>query len=162
MIVYFDNRQEKFEITEAIEALISKTIEESLLFEKGNTGYEVSVSFVDNEEIAELNGEFRNKPEATDVLSFPMEEEEIELEIEMEEDIMLGDIVLSCERAFEQSEEFGHSFERELAYLTAHSMLHLMGYDHMTEADKKEMRDKEKAIMKILGIFKNSMQNEEK
>lgn len=158
MIVYFDNRQEKFEITEEIEELITRTIEASLNSEKGNTDYEISVSFVDNEEIASLNAEFRNKNEATDVLSFPMEDEEIEMEIELEEEVMLGDIVLSCERAHEQSVEFGHTFERELAYLTAHSMLHLMGYDHMTDEEKIEMRAKEKEIMKTLGIFKSSMQ----
>ena len=111
---------------------------------------EVSVSFVDNEEIRELNREYRNVDSPTDVLSFPMEEDSLGLFTPL-----LGDIVISLERALEQSKEYGHSFEREIAYLTAHSMFHLLGYDHMTNEDKKVMREKEKSVMKTLKIFKN-------
>jgi probable rRNA maturation factor len=110
--------------------------------------YEVSVSFVTNEEIRDLNKQYRNMDRETDVLSFPFDDDfETGTRI-------LGDIVLSVEKAMDQAEDFGHSVERELAYLTVHSTLHLIGYDHLSEDDKLEMRQREKAIMKELQIFK--------
>jgi probable rRNA maturation factor len=153
MEVLIDNRQSKITITNEIENLVKEVCKECLKLEGRTLNYEISVSFVDNEEIRELNKTYRGKDKATDVLSFPMEDDEILLE-ENSEEAILGDIVISAEKALEQSEEYGHSFEREIAYLTAHSMFHLMGYDHMTEEEKKIMRDKEKQIMEKLGIFK--------
>lgn len=153
MDIYIDNRQDKIEIDdkiEAIEGIINQVIEECLKEEEHSIDVEVSVSFVDNEEIRELNREYRNVDSPTDVLSFPMEEDSLGLFTPL-----LGDIVISLERALEQSKEYGHSFEREIAYLTAHSMFHLLGYDHMTDEDKKVMREKEKSVMKTLKIFKN-------
>ncbi|SHH65330.1 rRNA maturation RNase YbeY [Sporanaerobacter acetigenes] len=153
MDIYIDNRQDKIEIDEkieAIEGIINQVIEECLKEEGYSIDVEVSVSFVDNEEIRELNREYRNVDSPTDVLSFPMEEDSLGLFTPL-----LGDIVISLERALEQSKEYGHSFEREIAYLTAHSMFHLLGYDHMTNEDKKVMREKEKSVMKTLKIFKN-------
>ena len=148
MEVLFDNRQDKFKIQKSTEDLLEKVIETSLKMENMSLDYEISVSFVTNDEIRELNSQFRNIDKETDVLSFPFEDE-FETGIRI-----LGDIVLSVEKAMDQAEEFGHTVERELAYLTAHSTLHLMGYDHMNDDDKSIMRQKEKAIMKALQIFK--------
>ena len=145
--VLFDDRQDVMEITEdgckAIEKAIGEVIEAAEL--EGD--FEVSVSFVTNEEIKELNKEFRNVDSETDVLSFPMDDE-------FDGVILLGDIVLSTQRIIEQAKDFVHSLEREMAYLTVHSMLHLLGYDHMNSDEKEEMRLREKEIMKKLQIFK--------
>jgi len=154
MEIYFDNRQNKVDIDREIEESIEKTIELVLVLENRNLDYEVSVSFVDNNEIRLLNKQFRDKDVATDVLSFPMEDEWSDEEFLEEENAVLGDIVISCERAFEQSKEFDHSYKREILYLTAHSMLHLLGYDHMDSKEKDIMRSKEKMIMKKMEIFK--------
>jgi probable rRNA maturation factor len=148
MEVLFDNRQDKFKIQKSTEDLLEKVIETSLKLENMSLDYEISVSFVTNDEIRELNSQFRNIDKETDVLSFPFEDE-FETGIRI-----LGDIVLSVEKAMDQAEDFGHTVERELAYLTAHSTLHIMGYDHMNDDDKSIMRQKEKAIMKALQIFK--------
>lgn len=149
MDVYIDNRQNKVEINEEIKSIVKDVIEECLKLEGKSLDVEVSLSFVDNEEIRELNKEYRNVDSATDVLSFPMDEDSFGLFTPL-----LGDIVISLEKALEQSEEYGHSLIREVAYLTAHSMFHLMGYDHMTEEEKIVMREKEKEVMKTLKIFK--------
>lgn len=153
MDIFIDNRQE-LELEESAYELIEKVIEESLKVEKEDLNVEVSISFVSNEEIKDLNREYRNKDSVTDVLSFPMDFED-EFIFEGAPKI-LGDIIISLERAKEQAEELGHSLEREVAYLTAHSMFHLMGYDHMTDEDKLEMRSREKEVMKNLGIFKEN------
>ena len=118
-------------------------------FSSSSKYYEVSVSFVSNEEIRELNRDYRNVDSETDVLSFPMDDDD-----EFDGVIILGDIVLSTQRIIEQANEFGHSLEREMIYLTVHSMLHLLGYDHMTTSEKEEMRQREKEIMKELQLFK--------
>lgn len=118
---------------------------------------EISVLLVDNETIQEFNRDYRDKDSATDVLSFPMEED---IEENSEPEViggpgerMLGDIVISVERAVEQAAEYGHSIERELAFLAVHGMLHLLGYDHeKNEAAKKIMRTEEKRILTELGI----------
>lgn len=148
MEVLFDNRQDKVNIEKETENLLSKVIETTLQIEGITLDYEVSVSFVTNEEIKDLNRQYRNINKETDVLSFPFDDE-FETGINI-----LGDIVLSVEKAIEQAKDLGHSVERELAYLTAHSTLHLVGYDHMTDEDKATMREKEKLIMKKLQIFK--------
>ncbi|WP_077367957.1 rRNA maturation RNase YbeY [Anaerosalibacter sp. Marseille-P3206] len=150
MEVYIDNRQDKIQIDFDVETIINSVIEESLNIEGKSKEVEVSVSFVDNEEIRQLNRDFRNVDSPTDVLSFPMNEDSDAFFTPI-----LGDIVISLERALEQSVEFGHTFEREIAYLTAHSMFHLLGYDHMTDEEKSIMREKEKQVMKNLKIFKN-------
>lgn len=147
MEIYIDNRQSGINISEETYDLIKKVIKESLLAEERGLDYEVSVSLVNNEEIQELNKEYRGVHRETDVLSFPLEDEFGNIPL-------LGDIIISVEKALEQSKEFGHSLERELAYLTAHSMFHLMGYDHMEKQEKQDMRDREKLVMKKLGIFK--------
>lgn len=111
---------------------------------------EISFSLVIPEEIQELNAEYRNIDKETDVLSFPMlefPEDEDMLTCETGIPVMLGDIVISTKRAAEQAEEYGHSLEREICYLSVHSVLHLLGYDHMEEDEKRVMRAREKAIM---------------
>ena len=118
---------------------------------------EISVLLVDNETIRTLNRDYRDKDAATDVLSFPMEEE---LPDEIAPQIiggpterMLGDLVISVERAVEQAAEYGHAVERELAFLTVHGLLHLLGYDHeQGPAAEAEMQAEEKRILSILGI----------
>lgn len=154
MEILIDNRQDNVSIDDDIYEVIEKVAKECLKLEGKGLNFEVSVSFVDNEEIQELNRDYRNVDSPTDVLSFPMDDEETDLYIPL-----LGDIVISAERALEQATEFGHSFLREVAYLTAHSMFHLMGYDHMNDEEKQTMRQKEKEVMKILGIFKNIQDN---
>ncbi|QAT62145.1 rRNA maturation RNase YbeY [Acidilutibacter cellobiosedens] len=151
MKVYIDNRQDTQEIDEKTIDLLKDVIEECLVVEGRDLNYEISLSFVTNEEIKNLNKEYRNVDAVTDVLSFPMEEDSNGFYIPM-----LGDIVISTDRAFQQSKEYGHSFSREISYLTAHSMFHLMGYDHETEEEKKIMRAKEKEVMRSLGIFKET------
>lgn len=150
MEIYIDNRQDKIKIDDKIIDLLENVIKESLLIEGIGLNYEISISFVDNAEIKELNREYRNIDRETDVLSFPMDED---LMIPIP---LLGDIIISVEKAVEQSNEFGHSLDRELAYLTAHSMFHLMGYDHMEEEEKEIMREKEKKVMRRLRIFKEN------
>ena len=122
---------------------------------------EISVLLVDNETIRTLNRDYRDKDAATDVLSFPMEEE---LPDETAPQIiggpterMLGDLVISVERAVEQAAEYGHAVERELAFLTVHGLLHLLGYDHMDEGEqKRQMRSREEAIAaQIPGMQRN-------
>lgn len=151
MEIYIDNRQDKVEIKDEISEVIEKVVNEVLIFEDESLDCEVSVSFVDNEEIRELNREYRGVDRETDVLSFPMEDEFL-----VGGPILLGDIIISLEKALEQSVDFGHSLYREVAYLTAHSMFHLLGYDHMKEEEKNIMREKEKEIMRRLKIFKDN------
>ena len=151
MEIYIENRQNKIEINNEINDIIEETIKESLMFEKDNLNYEISVLIVDNEEIRKLNNEFRGIDKETDVLSFPMDDEFI-----IEGPLLLGDIIISAEKALEQSKDYNHSLYREIAYLTAHSMFHLMGYDHMDDEEKFIMREKEKEIMKRIGVFKDN------
>lgn len=150
MEIFIDNRQNKIVIEDDIYSILKKVVKEVLIMEKNSLDYEVSISFVDNEEIMNLNRDYRNINNYTDVLSFPQNNEFV-----FEGPILLGDIIISVEKALEQSKDLGHSFYREIAYLTAHSMLHLLGYDHMDEEGKKAMRFKEKEIMKKINIFKN-------
>ena len=146
--VLFDDRQDIMEITEVNMKAIEKAIETVLTSEDRHGVFEVSVSFVTNDEIRTLNREYRNVDSETDVLSFPMDEDEFD------GIIILGDIVLSTQKIIEQANDFEHSLEREMLYLTVHSMLHLLGYDHINSEEKEEMRTKEKEIMKELQIFK--------
>ena len=114
----------------------------------------VNVVLTNPANIRKLNTEYRNIDKETDVLSFPMfEKGELEKVKDLKED-MLGDIVISIERVLEQAKEYEHSFERELAYMAVHGFYHLMGYDHMEENDKKEMRKKEENILEKLKILK--------
>lgn len=140
-----------------IEKDLEKVIREVLKLENvDEKKCEISISFVDKEKIQELNRDFRSIDRVTDVLSFPIEDffnEDRETLLEKPY-LMLGDVVICLDVARRQAEELGHSFEREIMYLTCHSILHLLGYDHMEDNDKKIMRSKEKEVMKNLGVFK--------
>lgn len=152
MELLIDNRQNEIAITQKLIDDIKLVAKECLLLERESTDFEVSISFVDNEEIKRLNSAYRHKDTETDVLSFPLDNEDFLMKDQV---TMLGDIVISVEKAKTQAEELGHSFDREILYLTAHSMLHLLGYDHMNEEDKTDMRQREKTVMKNLKIFRN-------
>lgn len=157
MTLYVDNRT-AFEWDEKWEEIVKKAVRTSLDYEEfgkeDNFECEISVSIVTNEEIQKLNKEFRNIDRATDVLSFPQlsfEEEEV-LDYNENDEVILGDIVISIDKAKEQAEEYGHSLEREIAFLTVHSMLHLMGYDHMETEEEIEMRQKQTEILQKAGF----------
>ncbi|USK31087.1 rRNA maturation RNase YbeY [Bacillus sp. CMF21] len=115
---------------------------------------ELSVTFVDNEKIKEINRVYRSKDQVTDVISFAMEEQgegEVSI-VGVDMPPVLGDIIISVPRASEQAEEYGHSFTRELGFLAVHGLLHLLGYDHMTEEDEKKMFGKQKEILDAYGL----------
>ncbi|CZR97967.1 MULTISPECIES: rRNA maturation RNase YbeY [unclassified Clostridioides] len=150
MDLILDDRQDKLEVNEELIEKIKDIIIECLDYEGYDDNYEVSLSFVDNKEIHELNREYRGVDRATDVLSFPLLSDDFE-DVELEEE-SLGDIVVSLERALEQSIEYNHSFEREVCFLICHSMFHLLGYDHDTDENTKEMREKEEHILNKLNI----------
>ncbi len=152
MTALIDIRTEDFPKT--LEAVIETIVLDSLRYEGFDENCEVSISIVDNAEIQQINKQFRNIDRPTDVLSFPMltfTENEI-IERNENGEIVLGDIIISLERAKEQAEEYGHSLKREIAFLTAHSMLHLLGYDHMEPQEEQEMFAKQKAILEAAGI----------
>ncbi len=148
MEIYFEDGQ-------AVSEEIRKTMERAAcrcLETEGVDGQraELSVTFVDPEEIRILNRDYRGVDKVTDVLSFPQFEGADEMPQQGE--LCLGDVVICREKAAGQAEEFGHSFEREIIYLFTHSVLHLLGYDHMTDEDKRQMRQREEEVMEYLGI----------
>ncbi|MBQ9997655.1 MAG: rRNA maturation RNase YbeY [Clostridia bacterium] len=147
------NNQNKIEFTKEFEQLINDTVKASFQYEN-IPEISVSVLICDDEEIHELNRQYRDIDRPTDVLSFPMYDDEGNLDPDE-----LGDIVISLERAKLQAEEYGHSIERELAFLTAHSMLHLFGYDHIEEDEQKEMFAKQEEILKKLGLTRGEERN---
>lgn len=153
MTVLIDNRTD-LDFPSELEDLITETALKSLEFEGYSTECEISVSLVTPEEIRGINKQFRAIDNETDVLSFPLLtfEEGEKMDLNENKEIILGDIIISVERAKEQAEEFGHSFKREIAFLTAHSMFHLLGYDHMEDDDEKVMFQKQEEVLTLLGI----------
>lgn len=141
-------------LADEMESLIVKATDKVLEYEGFDVDGEVSVLFVDDIKIKNLNATYRNKDEVTDVLSFP-QYASLKDDGVNEPFIYLGDVVISLEQALRQAEEFGHTIEREIVYLTVHSVLHLMGYDHLDDAQKKEMRGKEKTVLHALKIYKS-------
>ncbi len=146
MKISIRNEQKKIEVTKELRALIKTVLKEGLKFMEFKDNCEISIMLTDNDEIHSLNKLHRGIDRPTDVLSFPMFEYDENGEIDINEcdfgengEIILGDIVISLEKAKEQSNEYGHSFEREVGFLTAHSLLHLLGYDHMEPEEEKEM-----------------------
>lgn len=117
----------------------------------------VSVTFVSSGEIKELNGLYRNIDQVTDVLSFPQYESPEQ--IPGAGQVLLGDVVICTEQALLQADDFGHSPERELVYLFVHSMLHLLGYDHGEEQEKKDMRQFEEGVMNRLGLQREELES---
>ena len=150
--VVITNSQKKVQIPTGLRMLVRRCCTAVLKMEGFEGAAEISVTFVDNEQIKELNTQYRDKPIETDVLSFPMGSDgKYDTDPNTGAQI-LGDVVISMEKALEQSELFGHSFQREVGYLTAHSVLHLLGYDHMEPLEKVHMREKEELVMDMLGL----------
>lgn len=154
VMIYFAKNRDDLSVTYGLKRLIRETVVATLAYEGFRNPCSVSVTFTDNEGIRELNRQYRNIDKPTDVLSFPLinfaggEEPPAD-----EPQLLLGDVVLSLERAREQAEEFGHSFERETAFLTVHSMLHLLGYDHVdSEEEDREMRRRQREILASMGL----------
>lgn len=154
LTIEVSNEQDKIEVTDALGDLVSRAAEAALLSEDVDFDCELSLTYTDNEGIRALNNEYRGKDAATDVLSFPMFDTAAEDICAVDgEPAVLGDIVISLERAAEQAEAYGHSFEREVAFLCVHSVLHLLGYDHeRSEDEDKLMREKQRAVMRTLGL----------
>ncbi|MDT2045424.1 rRNA maturation RNase YbeY [Priestia flexa] len=151
LIDFIDETNEiKNEQKETLEALLAVAAAK----EGVEDGTEVSITFVNNERIQEINREYRDKDKPTDVISFALEEMgEGEIEIFGEEmPRVLGDIIISVPRTIEQAEEYGHSFMRELGFLTVHGFLHLLGYDHETAEDEKRMFTRQKDILDEYGL----------
>ena len=149
--VFFSGIEKTRECGYKIKKIVRDAIKATLAHEDFEYDTEVSVTFCDNEYIHKLNKEYRNMDKPTDVLSFPLlEKEEIE-ELDGQA-VALGDIVISFERAEEQAKEIGNSFEREVAFLTIHSTLHLLGYDHEDPQDEEEMFSRQRAIVEKLDI----------
>lgn len=153
MTLLTDNRTD-FEISGEIMEAVEKACLETLKYEEFDEDCEISLSFVTNEEIHQINRQFRNVDAPTDVLSFPQLtfEEGEEADVNENGEIVLGDIIISVERAKEQAEEYGHGLKREIAFLTVHSMLHLLGYDHMEKDEEEDMFHRQKEILEIAGI----------
>ena len=161
MKVAIRNNQKKFKVTKEIRDLVRLAVKSALDYMEFGTKVEISLMFTDDAEIRELNREHRNIDRATDVLSFPLLEYDEEgniieeyMDFNPDGEMFLGDIVISLERASAQAEEYGHSFEREIGFLTVHSMLHLFGYDHMTPEDEEEMFGYQEDILKAMGLLR--------
>ena len=150
--VVITNSQKKVQIPTGLRMLVRRCCTAVLKMEKFEGNAEISVTFVDNEQIKELNTQYRDKPMETDVLSFPMGSDGKYDTDPATGAQILGDVVISMEKALEQSNLYGHTFQREVGYLTAHSVLHLLGYDHMEPLEKVHMREKEEHVMNMLGL----------
>lgn len=155
--VIIQNQQKAVKIPTGLRMLVRRCCNAVLRLEKFDSPAEISVIFVDNDQIHELNKKYRDKDMPTDVLSFPMGENGV---YDINHDTgakILGDVVLSMEKAMEQAERYDHSLEREVGYLTAHSVLHLLGYDHEKGGmDRVRMREKEEQVMTQLGLPSSS------
>ena len=151
--VLITNQQKKVKIPSGLRILIRRSCNAVLEFEGFEQPAEISVTFVDNAEIQTLNAQYRGKDMPTDVLSFPLGEDG---KYDVDQDTgacLLGDIVISMEKAMEQAELYGHPLQREVAFLTVHSMLHLLGYDHEQGGlAAVKMREKEEAVLIQMGL----------
>ena len=155
--VIIHNDQKEVKIPTGLRMLVRRCCNAVLRLEEFGAPAEISVTFVDNKKIHELNKQYRHKDAPTDVLSFPMGENGV---YDINHDTgarILGDIVISMEKAVEQAERFDHSLDREVGYLTAHSVLHLLGYDHERGGiDRVRRREKEEQVMTQLGLPSSS------
>ena len=154
--VYIDNKQKTIKIPSGLRLLVRRCCNATLVAEDFSGSAEINVTFVDDAQIKELNLQYRNKDSSTDVLSFPMGEDG---KFDIDPDtgaFVLGDIVISLEHAAVQAEKYGHSFQREVGFLTVHSMLHIMGYDHVDGGvGAMRMREREDQIMSALGLSRD-------
>lgn len=153
-MLHIDFLDETNEVQQAHIELVESLLQHAATIENIEDGTEVSVTFVTNDAIQEINRDYRDKDQPTDVISFAMEElGDGEMEVVIEGmPRMLGDIIISIDRTQEQAEDFGHSFERELGFLAVHGFLHLLGYDHMNEVDEKVMFGKQDEILLSYGL----------
>lgn len=154
--VIITNDQKEIKIPTGVRMLIRRCCNAVLVNENFEGSAEISVRFVDDEIIHELNREYRHVDRSTDVLSFPLGENGV---YDINHDTgakILGDIVISMQHAVMQADLYGHSLQREIAFLTVHSMLHLLGYDHEAEGlERVRMREKEEAVLTQLGLKRN-------
>ncbi|MCA1031793.1 rRNA maturation RNase YbeY [Bacillus timonensis] len=154
MILEIDFIDETNEVMQDQLNFVEELLNLAAKIEGVSTGAEVSVTFVDNERIQEINREYRDKDQPTDVISFAMEELG-DGEIKIVGDnipVVLGDIIISIPRTKEQAVEYGHSFQRELGFLAVHGFLHLLGYDHEVKEDEEKMFSKQKEILNEYGL----------
>ena len=156
--VHSENLQKKIKIPVGLRGILRRCCVAVLEYEKFDKTAEINILFVDDLKITELNNTHRGKNEPTDVLSFPLSDEKGVYEINPENGMcMLGDIVISIERALVQCREYNHTFQREICYLTVHSMFHLLGYEHYDEGvNAVIMREREEEVMQLIGQPKNS------
>lgn len=162
MIINFENDQEKIALSEYMEKRLHDGLNAVARLHDLDDMTEVDITIVDDEEIHTLNREYRNVDRPTDVLSFALdegEEDEPQL-IDGPEEHLLGDIIISAETAQRQGEEFGHGLEREIVYLAVHGLLHLLGYDHMTDEDKKIMRAKEEEALREIRLSEEYLEQQ--
>ncbi|WP_213975252.1 rRNA maturation RNase YbeY [Tepidanaerobacter acetatoxydans] len=152
--VVINNLQDKIDVTQKLEELINKAVNTAISVEKVSGDLEVSIALVDDEYIQKLNRQYRSLDASTDVLSFAMRETVFEEcgSFEFQEEELLGDVVISLEKAKEQAVEYGHSFEREVGFLVVHGILHLLGYDHEVGEEKVVMRQREEEILKAIDL----------
>lgn len=156
MIINLENAQEKIALADAVLERLQEGLNSVARLNDLGEAAEVDVTIVDDEEIHTLNREYRGMDKPTDVLSFALDEDmddsdEPEL-VGGPEEHLFGDIIISAETALRQAEEYGHGLEREMTYLAVHGMFHLLGYDHMTEAEKAEMRAKEEEALRAINL----------
>jgi probable rRNA maturation factor len=151
--VIISNKQKDIKIPTGLRMVIRRCCNAVLRMENFEGSVTISIAFVNNQQIQHLNKKYRNKDVPTDVLSFPLKEKNGIYDMDLSTgEKLLGDIVISIERAIEQAKKYGHSVQREVAYLAAHSVLHLLGYDHESGMSKVHMREKEEKIMTQLGL----------
>lgn len=163
MLIVFENEQAAVEIDAKLEETLRKALDVAAKMHALSPQTEVDITIVDDVEIHELNKQYRNVDRPTDVLSFALDEGEDEPEIIDEQgEHLLGDIIISAETAARQAEEFGHGITREIVYLAVHGLLHLLGYDHMVEADKVEMRTEEEKILRAIALSEEYLPGVEK
>jgi len=151
-----ENNRLTEEQQQLVESILIYTAEK----EEVDSNSELSVTFVSNDEIQEINREWRGKDQATDVISFAMEElgeDEIDFGLLEDEPIVLGDLIISVERCREQAAEYGNHFERELGFLAVHGFLHLLGYDHIEKADEEVMTKRQEEILHHFELFRGTL-----
>lgn len=153
MSLEIEIQDETGQVTDEQMLIVKKLLEHASRTENVQDGAEVSVTFVSNETIQEINRDYRDKDYVTDVISFALNDDDSDKMIE-EIPNLLGDIIISFQKAAEQAKEYGHSLNREVAFLAVHGFLHLLGYDHMNEKDEQEMFNKQEEILQAYGLQK--------
>ena len=161
--VIIDNQQNVMKIPTGVRMLVRRCCKAVLANEGFTDSAEISVTFVDDEKIHELNKQYRNMDKSTDVLSFPMGENgEYDVNLDTGAKV-LGDIIISIEHAYAQAEKYGHTLQREIGFLTVHSLLHLLGYDHENGGEEERiMRTKEEQVLEKMGLPRIGISRTEK